>query len=223
MPFEETIAYRYGGIPQDTPCTDDFDVRVQEQVLPRMPKYPPTCIIRTMKSGLSGRAYAQNANIPVIVINGTKPNNKSQQVLYLGVEIHELCHINQHWNWLQQLSTGRENSANFGFHFNESAYGREFIDLIGFVETSPHKWSIPSNSVYKDIYRSNPLELSAELCAMYLLDAIGEPSTYEYQRYGNAHTPTILPQRRNIDVDVYLTPEVREWLETYMILPDVSE
>ena len=227
-PFEETEAYRYGGIPQDTPCTDDFDVRVQEQVLPRIPKYPPTCIIRTIKPQFDragGRILTENADIPIITIYGAEPkNNEYRQVVFLKVEVHEICHTTQHWNWLQQLSTGKENSISYSPYFKESVYGREFIDLIGFVETSPNMWSIPSDSIYKDIYHLNPIELSAELCAMYLLDAMNEPSNYQYERYVRHSNRFIkLTQKRNFNVNKYLTPQVREWLEAYMILPEITE
>ena len=227
-PFEDIWAYRYGGIPKDTPCNDDFDVRVKAQVLPRMPQYPPTCIIKTIKprfSNVGGYVYTASADIPVIVVYAdVEPRNDEYlNVVWLKAEIHEICHTTQHWNWLQQLSPNTEHSVSYGPHFRES-YGKEFIDLIGFVEKSPNNWSIPSDSIYKNLYHSSPTELSAELCSMYLLDAMGEPSNYEYERYVRSANGFIkLTQKRNFNISTYLTPEIREWLETYMILPDVSE
>ena len=39
----------------------------------------------------------------------------------------------------------------------------------------------------------------------------------------NGRNYTRLPQVRNFDTSKYLTPEMVEWLETYMILPQITE
>ena len=148
-------------------------------------------------------------------------NFKNYKASLLTTEIHELCHINQHWHWLQQLqaNTDTDYSSIASYHFNDT-YSKELIDLVGFTQPSPGEWKLPIHSVYRDIYSISPYELSAELCSLYLLDAMGEPSDYEFGRYTSTYSEI---SRRDFNASKYLTPEIVEWLETYMILPDVGD
>ena len=206
------------------PCTDNFDPRIKQYTLPRLPHRSNACIVRYAREryNVSGIAFAGAIPHPIIVVyKPTRFNNDEYLATKsLAVEMHELCHIAQDWQWAQGLSALRENKNSR--YFDTSEYGKEFINLVGFTQTNSGKWRLPVGSIYRRIYSFNPVELSAELCAMYLLDAIGEPSSYIFETYiGGFYTR--LPQRRDFDTSKYLTPEVVEWLETYMILPDVSE
>ena len=214
--------YSITSILNNFPCTDNFDPRVKQYVLSRLPHRSNTCIVRNVieRYSISGIAFTGNIPHPFIVMY--KPDRfKNDEYLAaksLKTEIHEMCHITQGWQWAQGLSVLIENDRSF----NISEYEKEFINLVGFTQTNSGKWRLPVGSAYRRIYSFDPLELSAELCAMYLLDAMGEPSSYEFETYsGGGYTR--LPQRRDFNTSKYLTPEVVEWLETYMILPDVSE
>ena len=60
---------------------------------------------------------------------------------------------------------------------------------------------------------------------MYFLDKMGLESNYRYEQY--YWTPTgkykLGINIRDFDISPYLTSEVVEWLETYMILPEIVE
>ena len=235
-PFEERRANYDGGnfssIKHST-CTDDFLPQVKEVVFSLLPMRPNVCVVRDFTQDIDyigGYALVNNVAQPFIFINGTDPTNDAYLTRSaLNTEIHELCHINQHWHWAQQISRGNSVGYNNTSYFNNSKHGKEFIELIGFTAVSDNapRADLPYNSIYRDIYSLDPIELSAELCKMYLTEKMGLESIYEYRTYDypnrNITNDYIRHPRREVDVNKYLTPEVREWLETYMILPDVSE
>lgn len=232
--FEEKRHHYDGGafssIKHST-CTNDFLPEVQEVVLPLLPMKPDVCVVRdfTQDTGtIGGYAVPVGVSQPFIFVHGSDPTNDTYLThKALDIEVHELCHINQHWHWIQQLSRKSYHIYRTSQYFNNSEHGQAFIDLIGFTSVSGNRSTLPQNSVYRDIYSVNPLELSAELCNMYLIEKMGLESIYEYHIYDypnrNTTNDYIRVPKREVDVDTYLTPEVREWLETYMILPDVSE
>ena len=60
---------------------------------------------------------------------------------------------------------------------------------------------------------------------MYLLDRMGERSnydyeTYKYDSYGGYYEAVPI---RTTDISKYLTPDIVEWIETHMILPEIVE
>ncbi len=227
-------------IQDETPCTDNFHPTVIQKVFPLLAILPNTCIVhedrRDTTRGVSGKAFMTTTNeTPFIVIYIHNNNYRSRQefeIIKLNKEIHELCHINQYWQWVEQLKAGIpfRNDISNGDHFYNvdrlynSPQGKEFIELTDFILTGEDQyrvkqWKLPTNSIYKDMYHINPLELSAELCTMYIVDKIEERSNYDYQRYNrHANLYDRVPVR-NINVSKYLTPEIIEWLETYMVLP----
>ena len=232
-PFEEIRANWDGGdlsaIKHST-CTNDFLPQVKEVVLRLLPMRPDVCVVRDLNHptrDIGGYALANNLRQPFIFIHGADPTNDAYLTrTALHTEVHELCHINQHWHWLQKKSHANYyNGYDYIKYFNNSAHGKEFIDLIGFTSVYNNRSTLPTESIYRDIYSSNPFELSAELCAMYLTEKMGVESIYEYRTYDyftrNSNNGYTRHPRREVDVNKYLTPEVREWLETYMILPDV--
>ena len=222
-------------IQDQTPCTDNFHPTVQQKVFPLLPILPNTCIVhedrRDTTSGVSGTAFIMTITditpfITLYIHNNNYRNRQEFETIKLNVEIHELCHINQYWQWAEQLKAGVYNKDYDYFEdsFYNSPQGKEFIQLTDFILTGEDQyggkqWKLPTSSIYRDIYHINPLELSAELCLMYIMDKIGERSNYDYQRY-NRHTNLYIDVPiRNINVSKYLTPEIVEWLETYMVLP----
>ena len=218
-------------IRDETPCTDNFHPTVRQKVFPLLAISPNTCIVHETTRGVSGGAFmVANTDItPFIILYIHNNNYRSRQefeTIKLNKEIHELCHINQWWQWVEQLKAGvpvRSDTSNAD-RFSDSPQGKEFIQLTDFILTGENQygskqWKLPTNSIYRDMYHINPLELSAELCTMYIMDKIGERSKYDYQRY-NRHTNLYADVPiRNINVSKYLTPQIVEWLETYMVLP----
>ena len=60
---------------------------------------------------------------------------------------------------------------------------------------------------------------------MYFLDKMGLESRYRYETYyyTESHKSLLTTNIRDFDVSPYLNPEVVEWLESYMILPNIEE
>ena len=217
------------------PCTDDFHPIVKEKVFPILPIRPDTCIIRA-QNRFEGGQHIQGFAIPdvintspaVVVLDGNNnyrswTNEHSDILLY--IEIHELCHINQQWHWTQRLAlnTSVDYSYNKQWrYFEGSAHGKKFMELVEYDTTIPRYVAL--DSPYRDIY--NPkltVELSAELCTLYILDKIGSRSIYDYRRYDSFRGYFQQVPIHDFDTSKYLTPEVVEWLETYMILPQIAE
>ena len=214
-------------VSETTPCNDNFDPRIIEYVFPILPVHPDVCIVRQQidrDGGISGQvAFTTLNSIPVVLIyDGVDVyrNTAERDTILLKKEIHELCHINQVWQWIQSIHLDINRPAYYWrYEFENSPQAQEFISLVNLTQFGS-AWRLPRDSVYRDIYAKNPAELSAELCTMYLLDKMGERSSYDYETYSGGQYWEI--PIRTIDVNTYLTPEVREWLETYMILPDVE-
>ena len=218
-------------VDDETPCDDDFDPRVREHVLPVVPE---VCIVRQQDDGggYSGFASFTTINAPpvMIVFEGRNIYRTSEErdLIRLSVEIHELCHINQAWWWIQHMAPDYRRAVySFIYYFEDSPQGQEFRNLLGF-EQFGSIWRVPTDSVYRvdGIYHPNiPMELSAELCSMYLLDMMGMRSVYDYEKLsgsGDRFLEVPVPVRR-VDVNKYLTPEVRAWLEEWMILPQIDD
>ena len=223
-------------------CTTNFNPIVQEKVLPILPLHPETCVIRQQHTKVRGyyinffitynkynKAYP--IGLPITIIYAPEnlyalPNafyNNTQQTnseRIINEEIHELCHINQHWHIAQALQIDTPLTVYSGDLWYETPAGREFITLTGFKNTNK-TWTLPQNSVYRNIYSINPKELSAELCMSYIVESIGVENSYKSWIWRNNRF--VQQSFPNFNINTYLTPQIREWLETYMILPDVSE
>ena len=221
-------------------CTNDFDSLVKEKILPRLPLHPDTCIVRQEDKAVSGsynnffNGFTQTYpnSTPIIVVyapsNYVSPNLSSatqqrNKARLLYTEIHELCHVNQGWHVAQALQPDNILSASPNNNvWYKTPAGKAFIALTGFTKNSIGNWSLPYTSVYKDIYSINPLELSAEMCAFYITESIGIENTYKYRSWRNRGF-TLRPTPIDFDTSKYLAPEMVEWLETYIILPQIME
>ena len=235
---------------KDVVCDDNFHLRIKEQVLPSLPIHPNTCIIKQIpfirESRFNGTviSYPRLNTPPFIFLRGNYGyyrNDEEGELFLIYKEIHELCHINQVWHAAQAVGPelhfryqDSHNSTYIFDYFNNSEHGKKFIDLIGFTNNRPrldngyfdnHGWYLSSGNIYRNIYSFSPIELSAELCSMYFLDKMGLESNYRYEQY--YWTPTgkykLGINIRDFDISPYLTSEVVEWLETYMILPEIVE
>ena len=218
-------------VSEATPCNDDFDPRVKQHVLPVLPLRPDVCIIVVQEladkqSGYAGGALGSSGiNVPPIVIiyegRDVYRTAEERDLVRLRVEIHELCHANQYWYQEQDLTYESGFRSGFGAG---TPHAEEFIAIVGFEwSQSTEEWELPADSVYRPVYHENPGELSAELCSMYLLDMMGMRTNYDFEIWnGDEGYFNEIPIRR-VDVDKWLTPEVRAWLEAYMILPEIAD
>ena len=205
------------GIPtidDNASCNDDFHPLVKEKVFSLLPVMPDVCVVRQLYTSaeytgtrfVGGGAYGG-----YIVLWLEPPSLYTGQTLRekisigaLHTEIHELCHLQQNYYSVQQAP------LNQIIHIHIDKYrtdaNEKFMDIVGFTEPTEWNFELPEDSIYKEIYSKNPIELSAELCSLYLLDKIGEKNSY--------HT-----ENPNFNPHKYLTPQIVEWLETYMVLP----
>lgn len=220
-------------IDDSTECTDDFDKRVKAHVLPSMPLYPGVCIFRPSAPVAGGYAYHP---LSLLVIGGYYPtikpgfvvvyrktppfsNAEYNRAVTLRTEIHEICHTNQYYHSVEQMRPDRlitGGSTTSAWLTTEP--GSSFIDLVGFVQDDTGDWSLPGDSTFRDIYGSDdPVELSAELCALYFLNRIGEPLVdWEWLVDRERGVKDFDPMR-------YLTDEIVEWVETWVALPEIAE
>ena len=227
-------------IDDSTECTDDFDERVKELVLPSMPLYPSVCIMRQNRAG---GTHAGAASKPIVNWVGGRypywpsyivtyepprhPNDTGYGPFLLGTEIHELCHTNQQYHFIEQMQPDRLVTTQTGdssVQWRTTKPGSSFIDLVGFTQDADGVWSLPDaasdwslpDGVSKThIYGTDkPAELAAELCAMYFADRMGELSVDEWlvvEGYG-----------KDFDSTRYLTEEIVEWIETWVALPEIA-
>ena len=196
-------------------------------------------------------SYPRLNTSPIVFLLGSHEfyrNKQESKVFRLQYEIHESCHINQYWHVMQALGADIHHlyldphniSYVHSYFYDISEHGREFINIIGFTNKpgiDPNRqegewrpvdewgWDLPVDNIYRNIYSFSPLELSAELCSMYFLDKLGLESHYRYQKYyyTDYGKYALGINIRDFDISPYLNPEVVEWLETYMILPQITE
>lgn len=206
----------------DEQCSNDWNTLVQEHILPIMPLEPNLCVVRLLEgsaiefsvSGLrlkgGGKYYPSNGYYHTIKENDkhirtymqlTNPYIVLNYRSSLHTEVHELCHAQQFW----YLSFGLgEPVTQFHYNWNSSPAGLELIEISGF-ENKDGKWHLPTGP-YSEIYSGQgphhgPLELGAELCAMYLLERAGYKNYYSQEVH-----------------DAALTTEIREWMKKYIIV-----
>lgn len=219
-------------IDDSTECTGDFDKRVNAHVLPSMPLYPSVCIFRPSVPSAAGYAVYPFAQLVgggyypigpsfVVVYKHSAPDQHAEfnRAVTLGVEIHELCHTNQHYHFVEQMRPDQLITGTYGplAAWLTTKPGSSFIDLVGFAQDAGGDWSLPDDTMITDIYGlDDPLELAAELCTLYFLDRMGEQSLYEVNDIISGSATIFDPTR-------YLTDEIVEWIETWVALPEIVE
>ena len=238
-----------GRIDLAVPCTNDWHPVVARDVLQFLPIHPETCILRVAASWTRGKilvpfrpywlgrsAVMLPKNAWIIAVwspSGYRPALKAprgqSQVhsVVVGQEVHELCHINQFWQVAQGLRTDVVVWRGVGPNQHvwwDSEPGREFVRLSGFTRSDDGTYSLPPDSVYRDVYSVSPFELAAELCTEYIIDRLGLPSRYRWVTYDPDQNQFVrrpfAPE--HFDTARYLTPEIREWIETWAVLPDIT-
>lgn len=204
-------------------CNTDFDPRVAKEFFHRVAVVPGTCIVRgpnfygpdglAVLGHLGGGGGSHPAHI--LVAEGLWP----ARALY--VEVHELCHIQQHVERIQPTRPLRDQGGRGiprTLEWWGTEAGKALLDLVplegggrrveedGSIFLIP--WTVPDDSRWAEFYHTYPDEVGAELCAIWFLREIGE------SRAWRSYDP---------DLDRYLTPEIIDWLETYIVLPDISD
>lgn len=243
--------FEIGRIDLAVPCTNDWHPVVARDVLQFLPIHPETCILRVANPGAArgqvlvpfrpywlGRSAVMLPKNPwIIAVWGPSESivleaprgGIRNHTLYVSTEVHELCHINQYWQVAQGLRTDVVVWKGFGQPSGsvwwDSEPGREFVRLSGFTRSDDGTYSLPPDSVYRDVYSVDPLELAAVLCTEYIIDRLGLPSKYRWSTYDPDTHRFVTRPSYPVDFDTakYLTPEIREWIETWMVLPDIAD
>ena len=161
---------------------------------------------------------------PAILI--TSPRNPPAErrlgtmALRLHAEVHELCHAAQDWMFLQSINQHRRQPRPQHEWWDASAAGREFAATLGFRRAPGGEWTSPGAPIYRYTYGSRqPAELAAELCAVYLTERMGAPGAYSFVAYDQQRRAFFWRSDSiEFNPDWVLTPEIRRWLEKYMIL-----
>ena len=237
---------KIGRIDQAVPCTNDWHPVVARDVLPILPIHPETCILRVAEPDetrgtmlvpfrpYGGIMLPKNAWIVAVwgpsesVVLEAPRGGIRNHAQYVSKEVHELCHANQFWQVGQGLRTDVVVWQGVGPNRHvwwDSEPGREFVRLSGFTKSGDGTYTLPLDSVYRDIYSPDPLELAAVLCAEYIIDRLGMPSKYRWHTYDPDAVQFVERPSYPVDFDTakYLTPEIREWIETWMVLPDITD
>ena len=154
--------------------------------------------------------------IPFIYVTQHQdPAQQEKDIDVIQTELHELCHVHQNWytfkeyidyNYLENTS----HDGQISFLWYETPMAQEFNDIVGFTQRADGEWNPLFGSIYYNSFpdghyvASDPKELSADLCANYLLQKI-QPNNNEYSQY--AQSP-------------YITPEIEQWIQKYILLPE---
>ena len=196
----------------DLPCTDNFEPTFKEQVFDILPVMPNICTVKGESPNprsynwpvfTNNNSYLYVDSYPFVVTTHSKLP-PGAQISFLWSESHELCHANQDWQVARFLQPNNPIQTLYHSAWYDTQASKEFIAITGFTRTNSGKWQLPANSVWEDMYNTiTPKELSAELCSLYLLEKTGNSSSH----YG-PHAFT-----------TYLTPAIRQWIETYIVLP----
>ena len=127
------------------------------------------------------------------------------------ISVHELCHVHQNWytfkhyidhDFLKNISRD-EKIYNLWI---ETPMAQEFNEIIGFTQKTNGDWVLKSGSPYRSLgthFSTNPDELSAQLCAWSIVKKV---------------KPSVAPIKYTRSP--YLTPELEQWIETYIVLPE---
>ena len=221
--------------------------------------HPGTCLLResdTAKSGTAGgTAWLSNVAPPVLALyewsEGPRSADSELDDIPLVVTVHEYCHANQFWHI--QRSRGAVQfipAAPFGYHKEAARWaygtlaGRAFVEAVDMRWDDTEGWTVPSFP-FNVMYRSNPLELAAEVCVEYLSKILEIDSRYAWATWiaiddytaivddldvpgiadssgSNSGTFIRRDERYDWDSRAVLTTEVMQWLNDWVLLPHVD-
>ena len=157
--YKDRSHFKISPLTDSDSCTTNFNPKVTSQVLPNLPTRPDTCIVRKEINdgkGVGGVVLALPINTPPFITIFDDPTPYRTPTEHtdtlLNLEIHELCHINQDWHWVQQLQFNSDDFYRPTRYPSNSPHGHTFINLVGYKKNTDGVWTLPFNSVYRDIY-----------------------------------------------------------------------
>ena len=229
-------------------------------VIPYFATHPGTCLLRESgtenESGSAGGAARRSNDAPPVLAlyewsEGPRPADSELDDIPLVITVHEYCHANQYWHI--QRSRGAVRfipAAPFGYHKTSARWaygtlaGRAFIEAVDMRWDDTERWTVRS-SPFDEMYRSNPLELAAEVCVEYLSKILEIDSDYAWSIWiaiddytaivDDLDVPGIAdpsgsnsgafldrPERYDWDSRAVLTDAVVKWLNDWVLLPHVD-
>ena len=241
-------------------------------VIPYFAIHPGTCLLRESQkaheSGVAGGtawpAWDRWDAPPVLALYERPAAGSELNDVPLAVTVHEYCHANQFWHmqrsvakrpWLDEVSKSVNGQA-WSFEPISAwwAYatpaGRAFVEAVGMRWNDTEGWTVPSFP-FNVMYRSDPMELAAEVCVEYLSKILEIDSHYAWATWSEAtwsdeiddytaivdglDVPGIAdpsgsnsgtffdrPERYDWDSGAVLTAEVIQWLNDWVLLPHVD-
>lgn len=237
--------------------------------------HPGTCLLRESRtdeeSGTWGEAWTPWSAPPVLALYGRTSPGSELDDIPLVVTVHEYCHANQFWHMQRsardrmRLRLSHDVIERFGIpteawevHLQAAwwAYGtpagRAFVEAVDMRWDDTEGWTVvPSVPPFDVMYRSNPLELAAEVCVEYLSKILEIDSRYAWATWSEAtwsdasddYTATVdgldVPgiadssgsdsgtfrnrnERYDWDSRAVLTKAVMKWLNDWVLLPHVD-
>ena len=213
-------------------CTDDFTEEVKRHFFTRVPIFQDTCIayfsrkdstakisgVATQSMALSSQKGGDvffRATQPIVLVgndnvvwNGDDiiTDEEKSYMRFVKTIMHELCHQQQSWYVSKFYET--YDMANQGqyMYWEDTQAGKELIQRAEYVRNKDGKWVLEEDSPYHNGGYNTPTELAAYVCAGYLTEKI----------YNSDYPET--PERTRAIPRSILTPEMREWVQEYMII-----
>ena len=213
-------------------CTDDFTEEVKRHLLTRVPIFQDTCIMYFSRKnsnnvpwGLATQSIVLSAEKPGnvffrafqpmvlvdndnVVWNGDDviTDDEWRYMIHIDLIMHELCHQQQKWYASKFYYT--YNTANRGEYiaWEDTQAGKEFREIVGYTQDGDGDWIFDEDNYYWAGTSRPPSELSANVCAGYLVEKVYE-----------GDYPDVPEGQRDVPRKM-LTPEMREWVEKYMII-----
>ena len=230
--------------------------------------HPGTCLLRESEtdeeSGASGEAWPLWSAPPVLALYGKTSPGSELNDIPLVVTVHEYCHANQFWHmqrsardrmglWLPDDVIKRFGIPTDAWEVHETAArwaygtpaGRAFVEAVDMRWDDTEGWTVPSFP-FNVMYRSNPLELAAEVCVEYLSKILEIDSRYAWATWSdesddytaivdgldvpgiadfsgsNSGTFRDRDERYDWDSRAVLTYAVVKWLNDWVLLPYVD-
>ena len=127
-------------------------------------------------------------------------------MIHLGTVMNELCHQQQIWYKNKFYQTYDMAQKSQYQRYQDTQAGRDLIVAAKYVQAEDGEWFLEEDSPYYNNGYNSPAEFAAYVCEGYLVEKIYDsdfPDVPEYER----------------DIPYsYLTPEMREWVQKWMII-----
>ena len=214
-------------------------------ITPYLAIHPGTCLLREKDNlALAETAWGYIRHSlkapPVVVLIDTTDNTGFPAITEnddaYALIVHEYCHANQYWHiqrawhfptfdslpdhiaeWWASWSTASRWWA------NATPAGRAFTKAVGMFWSNESESWIVNDPPFNSMYRTNPLELAAEVCTEYFAKLLEIDSKYAWVTTdGEGRANERLEGRVDWDPAEVLTESVVRWLHDYVLLPHVD-